>query len=341
LIGRLKACPTYQRRLKETDMKYVLMVRYGAMRLVGKFSTDVANLHVNERIVCRTRRGNEEGDVVSRSEIVDDNAIGDCTGVVLRRLTQADAQRLKQLQEEVEPRAYRFCKNCIEELDLPMKLVRVEQLLGSDKIVFYFLADGRVDFRQLVKMLASEYKTRIEMHQIGVRDEARLLAEVEHCGRELCCRTFIKDLEPVTMRMAKMQKSTLDPAKISGRCGRLMCCLRFEDETYTYLKNKLPRKGTRVTIADGTGEVAGYDILRQTVDVYINEGKMLTVPVGEIITSEGDKKEKQPGQGRSRGRRNRRKGKKQPSKGSRKDDKQVSSGNGNRKDRGSEPYRGT
>ncbi len=298
-------------------MKYVLMVRYGAMRLVGKFSTDVPNLRVNERIVCRTRRGNEEGDVVSRSQIVDDNAIGDCTGVVLRRLTEADAQRLKQLQEEVEPRAYRFCKNCIEDLDLPMKLVRVEQLLGSDKIVFYFLADGRVDFRQLVKRLASEYKTRIEMHQIGVRDEARLLAEVEHCGRELCCRTFIKDLEPVTMRMAKMQKSTLDPTKISGRCGRLMCCLRFEDETYTYLKNKLPKKGTHVTIAEGTGEVAGYDILGQTVDVEIDEGKLLTVPVGEIISREDDDNGKRPG----RGRRNRRKGKKQPSNSSRKDDK--------------------
>ncbi len=302
-------------------MKYVLMVRYGAMRLVGKFSTDVPNLRINEGIVCRTKRGNEEGDVVSRSQIVDDNAIGDCTGVVLRRLTEADTQRLKLLQEEVEPRAYRFCENCLEDFDLPMKLVRVEQLLGSDKIVFYFLADGRVDFRELVKRLASEYKTRIEMRQIGVRDEARLLAEVEHCGRELCCRTFIKDLEPVTMRMAKMQKSTLDPTKISGRCGRLMCCLRFEDETYTYLKNKLPKKGTRVTIADGTGEVTGYNILGQMVDVEIDEGKRLTVPVGEIISREDDGNGKGPSRGRNRGRRNRRKGNKQPSKGSRKDDK--------------------
>jgi cell fate regulator YaaT (PSP1 superfamily) len=201
-------------------------------------------------------------------------------------MTQADFERLRETEEQIEPKERRFCEQRIRERGIPMSLARVEHLLGGDKIVFYFLADGRVDFRQLVKDLAAEYRTRIEMRQIGVRDEARLLAEFEHCGRELCCRTFMKDLEPVTMRMAKAQKTTLDPAKISGRCGRLMCCLRFEDETYSYLKRRLPRKGTRVSIAAGTGEVTGYDILRQTVTVELPDGTDKTVPVDEILNRE-------------------------------------------------------
>ena len=282
-------------------MKYVLMVRYGAMRLVGRFWTDVSNLRVNEKIACRTSRGTEAGEVVSVSTIVDDNAVSNCAGEVLRRLTPEDSEHLLHLEEEVEPKAYRHCADCIRELALPMQLVRVEQLLGGDKIVFYFLAEGRVDFRELVKDLAAKYRTRIEMRQIGVRDEARLLAEVEHCGRELCCRTFIKELEPVTMRMAKAQKSTLDPAKISGRCGRLMCCLRFEDKTYAYLKSLLPRKGTRVGTPDGPGEVIGYEILRQMVNVELDDGKRTTAGIDDLTKLEGEEARRSGGGEKRRG----------------------------------------
>ena len=170
-----------------------------------------------------------------------------------------DAKKLQSLQSVDQPKEFEFCKKKIQERNLPMKLASVEHLLGGSKIIFYFLAEGRVDFRELVKDLAQEYHTRIEMRQIGVRDEARLLADYEHCGRELCCKTFIKNLEPVTMKMAKNQKATLDPTKISGRCGRLMCCLRFEDSVYEDLRSGLPGMGVRVATAEGEGEVVAQD----------------------------------------------------------------------------------
>ena len=164
-----------------------------------------------------------------------------------------------------------------------MKLASVEHLYGTKKIIFYYLANGRIDFRELVKDLAKEYQARIEMKQIGVRDEARLLADYEHCGRELCCRSYLKNLEPVTMKMAKNQKATLDPSKISGRCGRLMCCLRYEDRVYEELKNSLPKKGSVVKTIKGTGEVVNYDVLQQQVVIETENRSRQTVSVGEII----------------------------------------------------------
>jgi cell fate regulator YaaT (PSP1 superfamily) len=157
-------------------------------------------------------------------------------------------------------------------------------LLGGSKIIFYFLAEGRVDFRELVKDLAQEYHTRIEMRQIGVRDEARLLADYEHCGRELCCKTFIKNLEPVTMKMAKNQKATLDPTKISGRCGRLMCCLRFEDSVYEDMKSGLPGLGVLVATPEGEGEVVAQDAEKKVVTVALADKRQVTVPVAQIKT---------------------------------------------------------
>jgi hypothetical protein len=164
-----------------------------------------------------------------------------------------------------------------------MRLARVGHLFGGEKVIFYFLADGRVDVRELVKDLASEFKTRIELRQIGVRDEARLLAEYEHCGRELCCRTFIKDLQPVTMRMAKLQKTTLDPTKISGRCGRLMCCLRYEDDLYTDLKKRLPKKGTYVRLEEGNGIILGGEVLSQNIVVGMDEGRIVRANAEDIL----------------------------------------------------------
>jgi cell fate regulator YaaT (PSP1 superfamily) len=158
----------------------------------------------------------------------------------------------------------------------------VEHLFGGTKLIFYFLAQGRVDFRALVKDLAEQYQSRIEMRQIGVRDEARILAHYEHCGRELCCRTFIKRLEPVTMKMAKNQKATLDPNKISGRCGRLMCCLRFEDAIYEELRKLLPRRGAKVVTKQGEGLVTGGNILSQLVTVELSEKREIVVPRDEL-----------------------------------------------------------
>jgi len=164
-----------------------------------------------------------------------------------------------------------------------MKLISVEHLLGGERIIFNFSAENRVDFRELVRRLAREYRTRIEMRQVGARDEARLLADYERCGQRCCCQQFIKDLKPVSMRMAKVQKATLDPSKISGRCGRLMCCLRFEDETYEDLRNRLPKKNTWVKTDQIYGRVLETQILSQLVRVELPDHTNTVIANEEIV----------------------------------------------------------
>ncbi|MFH1732031.1 MAG: regulatory iron-sulfur-containing complex subunit RicT [Planctomycetota bacterium] len=264
-------------------MKYIALARYGSMRTIGTFSTTIKNLRFGDKCILRSSRGTEWGEITSEPRRSDETASPvRPEGTILRRCAPKDFEHQNRLEEEEQPKELNFCAATIHERTLPMRLVSVEHLFGGEKIIFYFLADGRVDFRQLVKDLAAEYRTRIEMRQIGVRDEARLLAEYEHCGRELCCRTFMKDLQPVTMRMAKLQKTTLDPSKISGRCGRLMCCLRFEDETYAELKRALPKRGTRVRLEAGVGEVISSEILAQTITVELADHMRTTVELSEI-----------------------------------------------------------
>ena len=264
-------------------MKYRAIVRYGSMGHVGNFRAEFSGLRMGDKCVIRTDRGVEVGAILSPVEPYEgEDRESGILGDILRRSSAEDTRKVETAHQEEEPKEFEFCKKKIQERELPMRLVSVEHLFGGTKVIFYFLADGRVDFRDLVKDLAQEYHTRIEMRQIGVRDEARLLADFEHCGQELCCKTFIKNLEPVTMKMAKNQKATLDPSKISGRCGRLMCCLRFEDATYDELKRKLPSKGARVGTADGEGEVVGSDILRQLVTVEFPDGREAPYPVETI-----------------------------------------------------------
>ncbi len=258
-----------------------VIARYGAMRHIGVFRTDLP-LRRSESCILRTPRGVELGETVGKAYEPGEAEENSAVGQVLRRATERDLQRVQEIEEQIAPQEYNFCARKIAEHELPMKLVSVEHLFGGDKIIFYFLAEGRVDFRALVKDLAGQYRTRIEMRQIGVRDEARLLAEVEHCGRELCCRTFMKDLAPVTMRMAKAQKTTLDPAKISGRCGRLMCCLRFEDQVYAELRDNLPKRGTRVHTPRGDGTVISTATLKQTVLVELADNHDEAFPVADI-----------------------------------------------------------
>ena len=272
---------------------YHMIACFGAMRHIGVFRTDTPDLHRGEKCILRTDRGVELGEVVCRSEPSPTGQDEVPTGQILRRATPRDVSRAEEIEESFAPQEYNFCVNKIREHNLPMKLVSVEHLFGGDKIIFYFLAEGRVDFRALVKDLAAQYRTRIELRQIGVRDEARLLADVEHCGRMLCCKSFMKDLAPVTMRMAKAQKTTLDPAKISGRCGRLMCCLRFEDQCYAELREQLPRKGTEVKTAQGVGVVTGSEILKQTVSVDLGGDRDTVFRLSDI--------EVLPGQGAPQG----------------------------------------
>jgi len=262
-------------------MYYKATVRYGQMGFVKDFATEIGTLRRGDRVVVRTDRGSEVGLVIEAPGESSEERPS-CDGEVLRRLTEKDEEELERIERELVPGEMKFCRERIKALSLGMKLVRVEHLLGGEKIIFYFLADGRVDFRQLVKDLAREYKTRIELRQIGVRDEARLLAEVGHCGRRLCCRSFIKSLEPVTMRMAKSQKATLDPSKISGICGRLMCCLRYEDGLYRRLKSNLPKKGSHVETEHFSGKVVGTEILSQTVTLRTSASNTVDVDVDDI-----------------------------------------------------------
>ena len=264
-------------------MRHILTIRYGVLKNTSDFFNTFNSLRKGDLVVIRSSRGVEFGEVITVvKEIADTDAIENL-GEVLRKATPDDREKQKKIIDEMIPVEFKFCQKKIKEHKLLMKLASVEHLFGTKKIIFYFLASGRVDFRDLVKDLAKEYQARIEMKQIGVRDEARLLADYQHCGQELCCRAFLKNLEPITMKMAKNQKATLDPSKISGRCGRLLCCLRYEDKVYEDLKHVLPKKGSIVKTAKGVGEVINYDVLQQQVTIELENGNKIHVSVHDII----------------------------------------------------------
>ncbi|MHC4947481.1 MAG: PSP1 domain-containing protein [Planctomycetota bacterium] len=281
-----------------------IVVRFGAMRLIGEdpYSGD-AKPGCGSRLVARTHRGTEVvemltttcgnsgcGKSVSRSEILDyiDNSGGRdfpfyTKGRVLRVATIEDLNAQSAL-DSVRREAVRCCKAEIADLGLDMKLVEVEPILGGELLGFYYMSEKRIDFRELVRRLAAEFKTRIEMRQVGARDEARLVADYERCGEYCCCKNFLKVLKPVSMRSAKLQKATLDPLKISGRCGRLMCCLRYEDHTYKELKARLPKKGTRVGTREGPGAIVDSKLLVQLVLVRLeHDASHIAVPIEELM----------------------------------------------------------
>jgi len=262
----------------------LVAVRYGAMENVNYFSAPEEHVQVGDAVIVRTERGVEWGAVVAPR---DKEQGSEPHGEVLRKATAQDAEKQREIEDKLEEEEFKVCRDLIEQYKLPMKLVRVEHLFGGNKVTFFFLADGRVDFRKLVKDLAKEYRTRIEMRQIGVRDETRLLGEFGPCGRELCCRTFLAALKPVPMKVAKSQKSTLDPAKISGRCGRLKCCLKYEDEQYAELKKNLPRRGATVRTPAGEGVVVGYHVLEQTVNVRFSDNTERTLPLRDLELTKG------------------------------------------------------
>ncbi len=280
---------------------FAVTVRYGLMATTERFAAETDDFRAEDEVIVRTARGIDVGVAMGRAKPL---AEGEETqGELLRVANEADQSILTHIRDTKEPEEFVTCQECIRERGLPMRLVGVEHLFSGDKIIFYFLAENRVDFRELVKELARRYRTRIEMRQIGVRDEARLLADYEHCGRELCCRTFIRNLEPVTMRMAKMQKTTLDPSKISGHCGRLMCCLRFEDEVYSTLQAELPARGAVCVTANFTGEVMSCDMFRQEVVLVLPDGNHETIKIADITEIQGRRSRGSnlPGPGRNDG----------------------------------------
>jgi len=281
----------------------MMVVRFGLMRRVGLFrhSLDKIPPH-GTKVVIRTERGVEMGEFLAMvgeedqswptclrrerlQEYVRCSAGGyplRREGVVLRLANHQDIVDHRHLESSAREEAA-FCGEQILQLKLPMKVVAAEHLLGGERIAFYFCAESRVDFRELVRRLAGEYRTRVELRQVGARDEARLVADYERCGLRCCCQEFLKDLHPVSMRMAKMQKATLDPSKISGRCGRLMCCLRYEDDGYEELRQKLPRRNTWVRTAERVGRVVETQILTQLVRLELADRSQVVVSNEEIV----------------------------------------------------------
>jgi cell fate regulator YaaT (PSP1 superfamily) len=261
------------------------LVRHGAMRFLGEFAPAAGvAARRGDSVVVRSERGVEVGEILCPATPQTVAAIPEPTrGELLRVTTAADRAKLGQLRE-LRDVDYAAGTRLIAHHKLPMQLVDVERLFGGERIIFYFLSENRVDFRELVKSMAREFHTRIELRQIGVRDEAKLLADYGDCGKPVCCNTHMVVMPPVSMRMAKLQKSTLDPSKISGRCGRLKCCLRFEQDVYEEFQRELPPVGSRVVTSKGQGRVLHHEILARRVLIEFEDGRRLPVSVDEVLT---------------------------------------------------------
>ena len=252
-------------------MKEVIGVRFRRNGRIYYFDPRDNEVEVGTRVVVETAKGLEYGWVVLGRREVDEERVQGGLKPIQRLASEQDDRRYETNREKSR-RAYEICVEKIREHDLKMKLISAEYAFDNNKIMFYFTADGRVDFRELVKDLASVFRTRIELRQIGVRDESKMCGGIGICGRELCCHSYLSDFIPVSIKMAKEQNLSLNPTKISGVCGRLMCCLKHEQDTYEYLNSKLPNVGDRVTAYDGvTGDVASVNVLRQRVKIYVTD----------------------------------------------------------------------
>ena len=247
----------------------VIGVRF---RMAGKiyfFSPGGLELKAGDKVIVETARGVEFGSVVTGIKEVPDDQISQPLKPVIRIATQDDVRREAKNREK-EKDAFKICQEKIRKHGLEMKLIDAEYTFDNNKVLFYFTADGRIDFRELVKDLASVFRTRIELRQIGVRDETKIRGGIGICGRPLCCHSYLSDFVPVSIKMAKTQSLSLNPTKISGVCGRLMCCLKHEEETYEELNRRLPNAGDYVTTDDGLkGEVSSVNVLRQLVKVLV------------------------------------------------------------------------
>ncbi|WP_236687219.1 stage 0 sporulation family protein, partial [Geobacillus sp. ZGt-1] len=251
-------------------MYTVVGVRFKKAGKIYYFDPGDAVIPVGEFVIVETVRGIEYGKVVIANKQVDENDIVLPLKKVIRVANEKDKWIVEE-NKKAAREAYDICLRKVEEHGLEMKLVDVEYTFDRNKVIFYFTADGRVDFRELVKDLASIFRTRIELRQIGVRDEAKMLGGIGPCGRMLCCSTFLGDFEPVSIKMAKDQNLSLNPTKISGLCGRLMCCLKYENEEYETAKEQLPDLGEYVETPHGFGKVVGLNILERVLQIELPE----------------------------------------------------------------------
>ena len=266
-------------------MTKVIGVRFRNVGKIYYFGPKDYDIHVGSHVIVETARGMEYGHVVLAPREVEDHMVVQPLKDVLRMATQEDEER-EEKNREKEKEAFEICLKKIQDHHLGMKLIDAEYTFDNNKVLFYFTADGRVDFRALVKDLASVFKTRIELRQIGVRDETKILGGIGICGRPLCCHTYLTEFAPVSIKMAKEQNLSLNQTKISGACGRLMCCLKNEQEIYEELNRRLPGIGDMVTTKEGLqGKVHSVSVLRQYVRVLVevnDEKEMRDYKVEEL-----------------------------------------------------------
>jgi cell fate regulator YaaT (PSP1 superfamily) len=262
------------------------VVRYGLTRFVAEFSPRGSEVYSRgTEVVVRSSRGTEWGEVLSAATPRTREFLGarEPEGRILRSVTRSDRESLERTRE-AERDAFKGGQEIIRESKLVMQLIDVESLFGGERLVFYYISEQRVDFRELVKQLAKRFRTRIEMRQIGVRDEAKLLADYGDCGKPVCCNTHLREMPPVSMKMAKMQKATLDPNKISGRCGRLKCCLRYEYDTYEAHRKELPKVGATVVTKQGRGKVFAVELLARKLIVQYDDHRRILTDEKDVLT---------------------------------------------------------
>ncbi|MFD1032898.1 PSP1 domain-containing protein [Metaplanococcus flavidus] len=264
-------------------MYNVIGVRFKKAGKIYYFDPGEFTIEKDDYVIVETARGIEYGKVVVPVKTVGENDVVLPLKQVVRVASERDRQQVEDNRQEAQ-QAFETGTGKIEEHRLDMKLVDVEYTFDRNKVIFYFTAEGRVDFRNLVKDLASIFRTRIELRQIGVRDEAKMLGGIGPCGRMLCCSTFLGDFEPVSIKMAKDQNLSLNPSKISGLCGRLMCCLKYENDEYEQAKKEMPDVGSRVSTPDGDGRVVGMNILERVLKIRLSEqDQTLEYALSEIM----------------------------------------------------------
>ena len=254
-------------------MKRIIGVRFKRLGKIYFFDPKWLEVKKGENVVVETAQGEEIAEVVIPNRMIDEEKLANPLKKVLRLASTRDLKHAEDCRKK-EKEAFELCNKKIKEHKLEMTLTDVEYKFDNSKILFYFTADGRIDFRDLVKDLAAVYKTRIELRQIGVRDEVKRIGGNGVCGRELCCCSFLNDFETVSIKMAKEQNISLNPSKISGKCGRLMCCLKYEQEAYEEKLKKLPNIGAIVKTPEGQGEVDGVETLKEIVKVKIKDGEI-------------------------------------------------------------------
>ncbi|MHC1720181.1 MAG: stage 0 sporulation family protein [Clostridiaceae bacterium] len=265
-------------------MVTVVGVRFKRAGKIYYFSPAGLDIKKFDKVIVETARGIEFGESVIAPKQIEENQIISPLKNVIRIASEEDVIKNKENKQK-EKEAFEICMSKVEEHQLRMKLIDVEYTFDNNKVIFYFTADGRVDFRELVKDLASIFRTRIELRQIGVRDEAKMIGGMGPCGRAMCCSSFLGDFAPVSIKMAKEQSLSLNPAKISGICGRLMCCLNYEQEAYERIRKKLPKIGSVVNTPSGKGEVVANNVIKESIKVKVKVGDIEDIvefPIDEI-----------------------------------------------------------